>query len=136
MQCVENIFLGNDSRNIRRILMTEAYGSVPVMSRYYGKVKNGVIVKYGVQIPFNFQLMSVSRTSNATEYIADIEAWMNAMPKGIEIHANWVVGYIFLNQIKIGSCSIVILIIFSWATTTVVELPPDTDHLEQIFTTF
>lgn len=76
------------------VLMTEAYGTVPVMARYYGRVKNGIVVRYGAQIPFNFQLMSVSRTSKASEYKNNIDAWTKAMPLGIGIRENWVVRHI------------------------------------------
>lgn len=76
--------------------MTEAYGSIPIMAKYYGQVENGYVVKYGAQIPFNFQLMSVTSTSEATEYKTDIDDWIKAMPKGCNIQANWVVSMIYL----------------------------------------
>lgn len=72
--------------------MTEAYTSLPNTLKFYGKVENGEIVRYGSQIPFNFEL--ISKTKEATtsyEYKAHIEHWLNGMPKGKHIHANWVV---------------------------------------------
>lgn len=81
--------------------MTEAYGTVPIMARYYGRVnENGVVSKYGAQIPFNFQLMSVRKESKADEYMNDINAWMKAMPKGTGIQANWVVSICFYSYIS------------------------------------
>lgn len=72
--------------------MTEAYSSLPNNLRYYGRVENGEIVEYGSQIPFNFDLITgTGRWSKASEFKQHIEAWINGMPKGKGIHANWVV---------------------------------------------
>lgn len=75
-----------------RILMTEAYSSVPNIQRYFGRVENGKIVEYGSQIPFNFELiLRTNRDSNAKDFKAGIDLWLNNMPKAKGIHANWVV---------------------------------------------
>lgn len=72
--------------------MTEAYTSLPNTLRFYGKVENGVITQKGSQIPFNFELISkTSMGSTSTDFKTNIENWLNGMPKGQGIHANWVV---------------------------------------------
>lgn len=76
--------------------MTEAYGSIPQMVKYYGRVKNGVVVKYGVQVPFNFGIINLQNDANARDFITGINSWINAMPKGIQIQPNWVVGIFYL----------------------------------------
>lgn len=73
--------------------MTEAYTSFENNLRYYGRVENGTIVEYGSQVPFNFDLITrTNKFSSASEFKGHIEAWMNGMPKGKQIHANWVLG--------------------------------------------
>lgn len=68
-----------------RILMTEAYSSLENMVRYYGDGRRN-----GSQIPFNFELITRTNiTSNAVDFKARIDAWLNGMPKGVR--ANWVV---------------------------------------------
>lgn len=65
--------------------MTEAYGTVENMVRYYG---NGI--KNGSQIPFNFELiMRTDVNSSAVDFKLHIDAWLNNMPRGTS--ANWVV---------------------------------------------
>lgn len=77
---------------ICRLMMTEAYTTIPNTMRYYGRVENGKIIRYGAQMPFNFQLiLHTGATSKATDYKRTVENWLNAMPKGNRIHANWVV---------------------------------------------
>lgn len=72
--------------------MTEAYTSLPNTLRFYGKVENGKITQYGSQIPFNFELISkTSKLSTAVDFKTNIENWINGMPKGKGIEANWVV---------------------------------------------
>lgn len=72
--------------------MTEAYTNLQNTQRFYGKVDNGVITQYGSHIPFNFELISKTRmSSTSTDFKTHIEEWINGMPKGIAIHANWVV---------------------------------------------
>lgn len=72
--------------------MTEAYTSLPNNLRYYGRVEDGKVVEYGSQVPFNFDLvMRTNRFTKASEFKARIESWINAMPKGEGIEANWVV---------------------------------------------
>lgn len=68
--------------------------------RYYGQIENGEIVegKYGAQIPFNFLLLQNTKLDTKTgEYKLNIEDWMNSMPKGNKIQANWVVSLSPLN---------------------------------------
>lgn len=78
---------------IDRILMTEAYTSLPNTLRFYGVTNtSGYVIKYGSQIPFNFELISkTSFSSTANDFKVNIDNWMNGMPKGTGIHANWVV---------------------------------------------
>lgn len=65
--------------------MTEAYGTIEKMVRYYGDGK-----KNGSQIPFNFELISTTNgNSNAVDFKLHIDAWLNSMPRGVS--ANWVV---------------------------------------------
>lgn len=74
--------------------MTEAYTSLPNTLKYYGKVGNGTILKYGSQVPFNFELISYTNfSSKASDYETNIENWLNGMPQGRGIHANWVVSF-------------------------------------------
>lgn len=97
-------------------MMTEAYTSIRNTMPYYGGVENGKIVRYGAQIPFNFQLITnTNASSKASDYKRTIESWLNAMPKGDKIHANWVVSFeinfksvkdsrkIFILQLQIGN---------------------------------
>lgn len=73
-------------------MMTEAYTTIPNTMRYYGQIKNGKIIRYGAQMPFNFQLiLHTGATSKAIDYKRTVEIWLNAMPNGDKIHANWVV---------------------------------------------
>lgn len=72
--------------------MSEAYTSLPNTVRFYGKVENGIITRYGTQIPFNFELISkTSKSSCSTDYKTNIENWLDGMPSGEGIQANWVV---------------------------------------------
>lgn len=72
--------------------MTEAYASVPLMLKYYGRVENGVVVENGSQIPFNFELILNTKSwSNAKDFQERINLWIDHMPKGNGIQANWVV---------------------------------------------
>lgn len=72
--------------------MTEAYTSLENNLRYYGEVKDGQIVRYGSQIPFNFDLITRTNiNTKAPEFEEHIESWINGMPKAKGIQANWVV---------------------------------------------
>ena len=74
--------------------MTEGYSTVENMQKYYGRIENGRIVNqtYGAQIPFNFLLLSNTWMGSKTyDYKTNIENWLNNMPKGNKIQANWVV---------------------------------------------
>lgn len=76
--------------------MTEAYTSFENNLRYYGVIENGEIVRYGSQIPFNFDLLTrTNKYTKAGEFKEHIEGWMNVMPKAKKIHANWVVRSFF-----------------------------------------
>lgn len=72
--------------------MSEAYTTLPNTLKFYGKVENGEITEYGSHIPFNFELISKTKTDTTSyEFKAHIQHWLNGMPKGNQIHANWVV---------------------------------------------
>lgn len=75
------------------VLMTEAYTSLPNTLRFYGKIEDNKITQYGAQIPFNFELISkTSQKSTAFDFKTHIDNWIQGMPKGHGIEANWVVG--------------------------------------------
>lgn len=72
--------------------MAEAYSPLQNALKYYGRVENGTITKYGAQIPFNFQLMQkTAMESKSNDYIETINSWLLNLPKGNKIQANWVV---------------------------------------------
>lgn len=71
--------------------MTEAYSSLENTMRYYGKVENDEIVKYGAQIPFNFYMIWTDASTNASVLAYLIKDFIDHLPKGNQIHANWVV---------------------------------------------
>lgn len=69
-----------------RILMTEAYTSLPNIHRYYGDGKRN-----GSQIPFNFHfLRGLDGEPTAQKYVDLINEWLKLMPRGVQ--ANWVLG--------------------------------------------
>lgn len=71
-----------------RILMTEAYTSLPNIVRFYG---NGQ--RNGSHVPFNFELISkVNGNSTAKDFNDRIQDWFDAMPNDNRIYANWVMG--------------------------------------------
>lgn len=70
---------------VTKVIMTEAYTSLPNMIRFYGDGKRN-----GSNIPFNFELISnVNKESTAKGYKERIDNWLNRVPQGG--HANWVV---------------------------------------------
>lgn len=71
--------------------MTEAYTTLNNTMRYYGRIKDGQITENGAQIPFNFQLMDLSKTSSNEDFEKLINEFLVNMPKGDKIQANWVV---------------------------------------------
>lgn len=72
--------------------MTEAYATLANTLRYYGKVTNNEVKQYGSQIPFNFELISHTNVmTKPSEFKSHIQEWINKMPKGGKLHANWVV---------------------------------------------
>lgn len=73
--------------------MGEAYSKLHVALKYYGRVENGKIVKYGAHIPFNFEMMSNTWMGTGSYgFIESINNWVLNLPKGKAIHPNWVVG--------------------------------------------
>ncbi|XP_055307115.1 probable maltase, partial [Sitodiplosis mosellana] len=79
--------------NETRIIMTEGYSlELANLMRYYGRVKDGQIVEYGAQIPFNFQIIDTNMTTSASKYKELIKEFFDNMPKGNQIHANWLLG--------------------------------------------
>lgn len=73
------------------ILMTEAYSTLKNTMRYYGRISNGQIVEKGAQIPFNFQLMELDSKSSTRQFAEKIRQFLENMPRGEKIQANWVV---------------------------------------------
>lgn len=97
-----------------RVFMTEAYAPLSNIIKYYGKVENGKVVKYGAQIPFNFRLMVTNMQSKASDFVKPITDFINSMPKGRHIHANWLVCIItflskFLHHCDLNSFEIYFL---------------------------
>lgn len=81
--------------------MTEGYASLENMIKYYGTIENGRIIRYGAQIPFNFQLISnTNMGTKANDFKTQIESWLKSMPQGNKIQANWVVGFQIPNKIQ------------------------------------
>lgn len=79
--------------------MTEGHGTLELMLKYYGSIENGRIVRYGAQIPFNFLLLTnTNMGTKPYEYKTIIENWLKNMPIGNKIHANWVVGFQFIER--------------------------------------
>lgn len=72
-----------------RILMTEAYTSLPNEIRFY---TDGV--QNGSHVPFNFELISYTNVnSTAADFKMRIDSWLDLMPAGYQ--ANWVVRHFF-----------------------------------------
>lgn len=80
--------------------MTEAYTDLQKTIRYYGRTSNGRIVENGAQIPFNFLLMDLGIHSKTKEFADVIQKFLDNLPQGEKIEANWVVNgnVIFLNR--------------------------------------
>lgn len=76
--------------------MTEAYSdTLELLMKYYGRTdENGKIVEYGAQIPFNFNLIHTDSGTSVNEFVRLITEFINSMPKGDKVHANWVVSEI------------------------------------------
>lgn len=71
--------------NVTKVIMTEAYTSLPNMIRFYGDGK-----RQGAHVPFNFEMISnVNITSTAKDYKLRIDNWLSRVPDGS--YANWVV---------------------------------------------
>uniref|UniRef100_U5EVS3 alpha-glucosidase n=1 Tax=Corethrella appendiculata TaxID=1370023 RepID=U5EVS3_9DIPT len=69
-----------------KVLMTEAYTSLPKIIEFYGEGKN-----LGAQIPFNFELISyINKDSTGVDFVRRVANWLGAMPDGKV--ANWVLG--------------------------------------------
>lgn len=72
--------------------MTEAYTSLANNLRYYGQVENGRVVRYGSQIPFNFDMITrTNKYTKAPEFKEHILSWIEGMPVAKGIMPNWVV---------------------------------------------
>lgn len=73
--------------------MTEAYTNLENTLRFYGKTdESGKVATYGAHMPFNFELIShTNMDSKPSDFIIDIKNWLNGIPKGDKLHANWVV---------------------------------------------
>lgn len=72
--------------------MTEAYTSLGGMIDYYGKVENGVITRYGAEIPLNFEMQVNTRLQSSAREIKEIiDNCIGFLPRGDKIHPNWVV---------------------------------------------
>lgn len=74
--------------------MTEAYSdTLELLMKYYGRpgICNGQIEEYGAQIPFNFNLIHTNYKTSAWEFERLIREFVNHLPHGEKIHANWVV---------------------------------------------
>lgn len=59
--------------------------------RYYGRISNGRVVENGAQIPFNFMLMDFGAQSPTKDFTEKIRQFLEKMPHGDKIEANWVV---------------------------------------------
>ena len=73
--------------------MTEAYTSLANNLRYYGQVdENGNVVRYGSQIPFNFDMITrTNKSTKAPEFKEHILSWIEGMPVAKGVMPNWVV---------------------------------------------
>lgn len=76
-----------DNGGDTRILMTEAYTSLPNTLKFYGTAD-----KPGAQVPFNFELISYTNiATKAPGYVQHINDWLSGIPNVTEFRANWVV---------------------------------------------
>ncbi|XP_053697377.1 probable maltase [Sabethes cyaneus] len=72
--------------NNTRIMMTEAYTSLPKVIEFFGNKTAD-----GAQIPFNFQLITnLNQNSSAADFAKYVNIWLKALPKGRR--SNWVLG--------------------------------------------
>lgn len=79
-------FVKTKNDNITRIMMTEAYASLPETIKWYGNDSHP-----GSHMPFNFALISgLQKLSNALDFNSSVNSWLNEMPNGTV--ANWVMG--------------------------------------------
>lgn len=80
--------------NQTRIIMTEAYSdTLELLMKYYGRPgANGQIEEQGAQIPFNFNLIHTNYKTPAWEFERLIREFVNHLPQGDKVHANWVLG--------------------------------------------
>lgn len=70
-----------------KILMTEAYTDIPNTMRFYES--NDERRRLGAHMPFNFQLIYVSKEASAQHIKGNINTWLDNMPQGHT--ASWVV---------------------------------------------
>ncbi|XP_055852336.1 maltase A2-like [Episyrphus balteatus] len=70
----------------KRVLLAEAYSPIDVIDQYFGNDTHPA-----VHLPFNFNLMSLDKSSNARDLEESINGWMDVMWKKHK-SANWVLG--------------------------------------------
>lgn len=76
-----------DEDKVTKLMMTEAYASIPETVLWYGKDANTL----GAHMPFNFALITeLDIDAKAANFSAAINGWMSAMPS--YGRANWVMG--------------------------------------------
>lgn len=93
--------------------MTEAYTSLTNALRFYGKTSNGVVTQYGAHVPFNFELIGQTNiNSTASDFKKHIFDWINGIPKGAKLHANWVVSNSENSLIRLNSKRLRLILIF------------------------
>lgn len=70
-----------------KMMMTEAYASIPEQVRWYGKDENNL----GAHWPFNFALIvDLNNESKANDFSAAVNSWLDEMPSYAK--PNWVLG--------------------------------------------
>lgn len=80
-------FVTDSESKDTKLLMTEAYASIPEQVRWYGKDENNL----GAHWPFNFALIvDLNKESKAGNFKSAVDSWMDAMPSYAK--ANWVLG--------------------------------------------
>ncbi|XP_044744078.1 maltase A1-like isoform X1 [Chrysoperla carnea] len=81
--------------NVSRVIMVETYEGPPLVMKFYGNSTHE-----GACFPFNFQfIVNLTSESNAQEYKALIDKWMDNLPEGRI--PNWVLGN--HDQHRVGS---------------------------------
>lgn len=79
-------FVAAKNDNVTRLMMTEAYASLPETIKWYGNDTHP-----GSHMPFNFALIAgLDKSSNAVNFKTAVDSWVDALP-GDNV-ANWVMG--------------------------------------------